>query len=175
VLLAAAGVVVIALFVVALLSVPQVSSLFEQRANLLQDYDAGQTGRFGGQLRGALLALDNPLGIGPIQFTRIFGSEAHNTFVTTFLDGGWIGGSAWIATAGVTLAMGLRRVFVRVPWQRAYIAVYATFVGEVGESAIIDVHHWRHYYLAMGLVWGLMLARAPMAGPAAPRTGPVRA
>ena len=162
VLFAVAGAVAVGLFVVALLSVKQVADLFAQRASLVQDYDSGQTGRFGGQLLGALLALDNPFGIGPVQFTRIFGSEAHNTFITTFLDGGWIGGTAWIATAAVTLVMGLRRVFVPVPWQRAYIAVYATFVGEVAESYIIDVHHWRHYYLAMGLVWGLMLARPQM-------------
>ncbi len=159
VLLAAAGVAAIALFVVALLSIEQVANLFQQRASLFQDYDEGQTGRFGGQRLGALVALDNPLGIGPVQFTKIFGSEAHNTFVTTFLDGGWLGGAAWIATAAVTLVMGLRHVFERTPWQRAYIAIYAAFVGEVAESYIIDVHHWRHYYLTMGLVWGLMLAR----------------
>jgi hypothetical protein len=42
-------------------------------------------------------------------------------------------------------------------------------VGEVGESYIIDVQHWRHYYLIMGMVWGLLLAghaarRAPAEG-----------
>ncbi len=161
VLLAAVGLVGIALFIVALLSIEQVAGLFKTRAALVQDYDAGQTGRFGGHWLGALMALDNPWGIGPIQFSRIFGSEAHNTFVTSFLDGGWLGGTVWIVTAVLTLAFGLRQVFVHTPWQRAYIAVYASFVGEVGESYIIDVHHWRHYYLTMGLVWGLMLARAP--------------
>jgi hypothetical protein len=82
--------------------------------------------------------------------------------VTSFLDGGWLGGVVWIVTAAVTLALGLRQVFVAAPWQRTYIAIYATFVGEVAESYIIDAHHWRHYFLTMGLVWGLMLARAPM-------------
>jgi hypothetical protein len=52
----------------------------------------------------------------------------------------------------------LRQVFVRTPWQATYIAAYAAFVGEVGESYIIDVTHWRHYYLIMGMVWGLMVA-----------------
>ena len=58
----------------------------------------------------------------------------------------------------VTLWIGLRHVFARTPWQPTYIAVYAAFVGEVGESYIIDVQHWRHYYLLMGLVWGLLVA-----------------
>ena len=42
--------------------------------------------------------------------------------------------------------------------QPTYIAAYAAFVGEVGESYIIDVQHWRHYYLIMGMVWGLVIA-----------------
>jgi hypothetical protein len=158
VMLATAGAVVVAFFIVALLSIDQVAQLFKQRASLVQDYDAGTTGRFGGHVLGALTALENPIGIGPVQFTQIFGSEAHNTFITSFLDGGWLGGAIWIATAAVTLGMGLRHVFVRAPWQRVYIAIYAAFVGEVAESYIIDVHHWRHYFLIMGLVWGLMLA-----------------
>jgi len=29
-----------------------------------------------------------------------------------------------------------------------------------GESYIIDVQHWRHYFLIMGVLWGLMVAAA---------------
>ena len=28
----------------------------------------------------------------------------------------------------------------------------------VGESAIIDSDHWRHYYLIAGLIWGISTA-----------------
>jgi hypothetical protein len=38
------------------------------------------------------------------------------------------------------------------------IAVYRTFVAEVGESYIIDVQHWRQYFLIMGVLWGLAAA-----------------
>ena len=58
----------------------------------------------------------------------------------------------------VTLWFGLRHVFQRTPWQRAYIAIYATFAAEVAESWIIDVQHWRHFYLLIGLIWGLIAA-----------------
>ena len=37
-------------------------------------------------------------------------------------------------------------------------AVYAAFVGLVIESAIIDIDHWRHYFLILGALWGLMAA-----------------
>ena len=36
----------------------------------------------------------------------------------------------------------------------AYLALYATFAAEVGESYIIDVQHWRHYFLIMGVLVG---------------------
>jgi hypothetical protein len=38
------------------------------------------------------------------------------------------------------------------------IAVYAAFVGAAGESLIIDTDHWRHYFLLLGTLWGLIIA-----------------
>jgi hypothetical protein len=29
------------------------------------------------------------------------------------------------------------------------------------ESAIIDIDHWRHYFLILGALWGLMVASRP--------------
>jgi len=54
-------------------------------------------------------------------------------------------------------------VFRRTPFQRVFIAIYATFAAEVGESAIVDVQHWRHFYLLIGLLWGLMALRTTVA------------
>jgi len=55
-----------------------------------------------------------------------------------------------------TLLMGLRFVFVDTPWRTTTIAVYCAYVGVAGESIIIDSDHWRHYFLLLGLLWGLM-------------------
>jgi hypothetical protein len=30
----------------------------------------------------------------------------------------------------------------------------------IGESVIIDIDHWRHYFLILGVLWGLMAASA---------------
>jgi hypothetical protein len=158
------GVAAIAVLILALLSISGVGALFKERASLVQNYDAGHLGRFGRHLLGALLALDHPLGIGPLQFSKYFPEDPHNSFLDSFMAGGWLGGFAFIALVLVTVAIGLRHVFVRTPWQPTYCAVYAAFLGEVGESYIIDVQHWRHYYLIMGMVWGLLVA-----GRAAPR------
>jgi hypothetical protein len=39
-----------------------------------------------------------------------------------------------------------------------YHAVYAAYVGVLVESVIIDIDHWRHYFLILGVLWGLMAA-----------------
>jgi hypothetical protein len=38
------------------------------------------------------------------------------------------------------------------------IAAYAAFVGEAFEGFIVDTDHWRHFFLPLGLVWGLTAA-----------------
>jgi hypothetical protein len=153
-----AGAAAIALLILALLSISGVGALFKERASLVQNYDAGHLGRFGRHLLGALLALDHPLGIGPLQFSKYFPEDPHNSFLDSFMAGGWLGGFAFMALVLVTVVIGFRHVLVRTPWQPIYIAAYAAFLGEVGESYIIDVQHWRHYYLIMGMVWGLLVA-----------------
>ena len=34
----------------------------------------------------------------------------------------------------------------------------ALFMGAAVESFIIDSDHWRHYFLILGVLWGLMAA-----------------
>lgn len=152
------GLLVIMAFVAALLSIPKVAELFTVRATLEQSYDVGHYGRFGRYILGANLALDRPLGIGPLQFSHYFPEDPHNTFLNTFMSGGWLGGFSYLTLCAVTIVASTRFIFVRTPWQPAYHAVYAAYLGVVGESAIIDIDHWRHYFLTLGVLWGLMAA-----------------
>lgn len=153
--IAAAGSAVLIAFIIALLSLDQVAELFRERATLEQSYDMGHTGRFGRHVLGFLLALDRPLGIGPLQFAKIFPEDPHNAYLNAFISGGWLSGAAYLALVSISLVAGLRCVFLTTPWRNAYIAVYAAFVGAAGESVIIDSDHWRHYFLLLGLLWGL--------------------
>jgi len=75
-----------------------------------------------------------------------------------FLVYGWIGGAAYLALVIVTLAIGFRAALVPAPWQAYLIAGYAAFVGEAVEGFIVDTDHWRHFFLVLGLVWGLTAA-----------------
>ncbi|KAH2777451.1 hypothetical protein KXW38_009279, partial [Aspergillus fumigatus] len=79
VLTALAGIAAAALMLAVLLSMSSVSDLFEQRASFNQSYDGGRFGRFGRHILGAEMALDLPLGIGPLQFNRYFPEDTHNS------------------------------------------------------------------------------------------------
>ena len=158
VFVAMAGILAITVLVTALLSVGEVSQLFSERAALEQDYDTGRFGRFGRYGLGTDIALEHPLGIGPLQFWLLFVEDPHNSFLNAFLSGGWLAGFCYLALAVVTIVMSTRFLFVRTPWQPLYHAIYAAYVGTIAESTIIDIDHWRHYFLILGLLWGLMAA-----------------
>jgi hypothetical protein len=115
-------------------------------------------GRFGRYSLGAELALDYPLGLGPLQFPHYLPEAPHNVYLNAFMAGGWLAGFAYLTLTAITLVMGLRYLLAATPWRPAYHAVYAAYVGVVFESAIIDTDHWRHYFLILGVLWGLMLA-----------------
>jgi hypothetical protein len=155
--IAIAGIVTIAFFVAVLLSISKIAELFQERANLEQAYDLGHYGRFGRYVLGAQLGLDRPLGIGPLQFSHFFPEDAHNTFLNSFMSGGWLSGFAYLTITFVTIVVGLRFLLIPTPWRPTYQAIYAAFLGVVVESAIIDIDHWRHYFLILGVLWGLIV------------------
>ena len=149
------------LLLAVLLSFDSISDLFKQRASFDQSYDEGRFGRFGRHILGADMALDLPFGIGPLQFHKYFPEDTHNSYLNAFMSGGWISGVCYPALVFVTVILGFRHVFVRVPWQRAYLAIFSAFLGIVGESFIIDTDHWRHFWMMLGAMWGMIAAAQP--------------
>ena len=147
-----------AALLVVLLSFDSIDSLFKQRASFDQSYDEGRFGRFGRHILGAQMALDLPWGIGPLQFTKFFPEDTHNSYLNAFMSGGWISGICYPALIFTTVFLGFRYAFVRVPWQRTYLAVFAAFLGTVGESFVIDTDHWRHFWMMIGVMWGMLAA-----------------
>jgi hypothetical protein len=153
--LAGLGIVV---FLGALLSVEAVQVMFADRATLIKEYDAGEGGRFGNQARGLYALFNYPNGVGPLQYARHFGFDPHNDYLNAFFSYGWLGGLVYPTLVLVTLAVGFRALLVRTPWQAPLVAIYATYFGLVCEGLIIGTDHWRHYYLLLGLIWGLAAA-----------------
>ncbi|MDX2308535.1 MAG: O-antigen ligase family protein [Hyphomicrobium sp.] len=156
--LAAVGVGALAVF--AALQIDGVSDLLAQRASMTQSYDVGPDGRFGGQQKAIGLILDHPLGIGAQQFAPVYHhEEVHNVFLSIVLNAGWLGGGMyWIAVA-LTIVLGARHVLRASAMRPMFIIAYATFLATALEGFIIDSDHWRHFYVLMALVWGLMAAR----------------
>jgi hypothetical protein len=150
--------VIAVLLLAVLLSFDQISELFKQRASFDQSYDTGRFGRFGRHILGAQMALDLPFGIGPLQFHNYFPEDTHNSYLNAFMSGGWISGICYPALVFITVIMGFRHVFDRVPWQRTYLAIFAAFLGTVGEAFIIDTDHWRHFWMMLGTMWGMFAA-----------------
>ena len=155
-----AAVVAVALIAL-LLSFDSVAEMFRQRASFDQSYDEGRFGRFGRHILGADMALDLPFGIGPLQFHHYFPEDTHNSYLNAFMSGGWLSGICYPALVFLTVVIGFRHIFIRVPWQRAYLAIFSAFLGTVGESFIIDTDHWRHFFMMLGTMWGMFAAAQP--------------
>lgn len=156
ILLALAGAVGLILILAVLLSIDTVRDLFMQRFALVQNYDTGASGRFGRLAYALELAISNPWGIGPGEFseTRIV-EDPHNTYIKALLAYGWLGGFAFIGMILITLWQGLRHLLIPSPNRLVLIPVMAVYIALVLEAAIIDADHWRHFFLVIGLIWGI--------------------
>jgi O-antigen ligase/polysaccharide polymerase Wzy-like membrane protein len=141
-----------------LLSFDSIGAMFRERAQLIQSYDVGEGGRFRLQELALASVLNFPNGMGPFEFARVHGLQQHNVYLQAFLVYGWGGAMAYLLLLLSTLWVGLRSAFMRTPWQAYAITAYATFVGEVAEGFVIDTDHWRHFYLLLGMIWGLAAA-----------------
>lgn len=142
------------------LQLPGVGEFFLMRARLVQDYDAGEMGRFARFGIGFQMALEHPLGIGPLNFGRLLGEDTHNIWLKALMDYGWLGFASFLTIVLSTIFGGFRLLFRDRPWQPYLLCAYVVFIGHVGLGTIIDMDHWRHFYLLIGLVWGAMALEA---------------
>lgn len=154
VVMAVAAVALLIVAVLVILQIPGVADMFTARAQLAQDYDSERLGRFARYGIGFKMAMEHPLGIGPLVFGTIYGEDTHDIWLKALLDYGWLGFAAWATMIGWTLAAGFRILFRERPWQPYLLCAYVVLVGHVALGTIIDTDHWRHFYLLLGLVWG---------------------
>ncbi len=148
-----------AVVVLALLSIESTRDLFLQRASVTQDYDEGATGRFGNQLRSLPMLIERFWGFGPLRFRTIFDLEPHNSYIGAFANDGWLGGFLFILIVGVTSFIGLRLMFRSSPYQRQAQVFVPTLLAFFFQAFQIDIDHWRHVLMMLGVVWGLEAAR----------------
>lgn len=140
---------------VAALQSPKVADLWQERSNIIMDYDVGDEGRFAGHQKAVKVILENPQGIGALYFGYFYHHELpHNLYLSMYLTSGWIGGTVFLFLMLATLVLGFLILFRRSAWMHYHAIAYCTFVGLFFESYIIDSDHWRLLYILMGLIWG---------------------
>ncbi len=132
----------------------QVSELFTNRTKLVQDYDGGHLGRFERHAIGFRLSLEHPLGIGPLIFGKTLGEDEHNIWLKTLTTYGWVGFAVFITTLLTSLLMGYRLLLRERPWQPFLMIAWTVVLGHVIIGNVIDIDHWRHFYLLLGIIWG---------------------
>jgi O-antigen ligase len=137
------------------LSFEPIRAVFNERASLSQSYDLGVQGRFGNQFRSLGMLLEMPNGMGPLRFRWYFPEDPHNTFINAFASYGWLGGFAYIALVVVTMIVGWSVVLRRTETQHYAVAIWSVLFITLLQGAQIDIDHWRHVYLMLGLIWGL--------------------
>jgi O-antigen ligase len=154
VVMSIAAISLLILAMIVLLQLPGVSEMFSNRAQLAQDYDSARLGRFARYAIGFQMALEHPFGIGPLVFGTIFGEDTHDIWLKALLDYGWLGFVSFLTLTLWTIAAGFRVLLRDRPWQPYLLCTYVAFIGNIALGTVIDIDHWRHLYLLLGLVWG---------------------
>jgi O-antigen ligase len=172
VIASAAALAMIVALTALLLTIPETRELFELRTAAVQDYDAGETGRFGNQLRSIPMLLDRFMGFGPLRFRLVFNLEPHNSYIGAFANIGWLGGFMFFLLVGVTAWIGLRMMFTSSPAQRQAQVVVPTLLALFLQGFQIDIDHWRFVFFLLGAVWGLEAQRERSLAQEAPRLTP---
>lgn len=154
VIMTIAAITLLVVAMIVILQLPGVSEMFSSRAQLEQSYDTARLGRFARYTIGFQMALEHPLGIGPLVFGTIFGEDTHDIWLKTLMDYGWLGFVSFLSLTLWTIAAGFRILLRDRPWQPYLLCAYVAFIGNIGLGTFIDIDHWRHLYLLLGLIWG---------------------
>ena len=65
-----------------------------------------------------------------------------------------------------TAVWGLLHLLRPTATRHLFLIAYAAFLGNVLEGFVVDIDHWRHLYLMMAIVWGLMVSERAVIAPA---------
>ncbi len=115
--LSLAAVIAMVMALVIALQSEKVRGLFETRTQLVQDYDGGHLGRFDRHKLGFAMAMEKPLGIGPMMFGKIFPEDEHNIYLKSLMTYGWLGFLSYLTLIAWTVSIGFRCMLRDRPWQ----------------------------------------------------------
>ncbi|MEM9279676.1 MAG: O-antigen ligase family protein [Pseudomonadota bacterium] len=157
ILMGVAGLAAVILALLAALQVNAIADLFSERAQVVQSYDGARLGRFARHFIGFELALSKPFGIGNLEFGFLYGEDEHNVYLRALLSYGWLGFFSWMVIVLWPTFVGFKLLFQNRPWQMYFQIAYIVFIGHLVIGYVIDIDHWRHFYLLLGVIWGCIL------------------
>lgn len=157
ILMGVTGLATLVIALIAALQIDAISEIFTQRAQVVQSYDGARVGRFARHAIGFELALSKPWGIGNLEFGKIYGEDEHNVYLRSLMSYGWIGFVSWLTIILWPLVAGFKSLFLNRPWQVYFQICYVVFFGHLLLAWVIDIDHWRHVYLLLGMIWGCIL------------------
>ena len=152
--------IVLTLALFYLLAQEGVAELLAHRFKI-QEYDSSGYGRFAGQFLTFLKVLEHPLGMGAHGFLPDWYEQPHNVYLFQFMIAGWAGGFTYLVIVIFTLVRAF--AFLRQPNRHTGIMVvlFASFLGVALEGIIVDSDHWRHFWVLLGAIWGLVAIHTP--------------
>ncbi|MCJ8508429.1 O-antigen ligase family protein [Rhizobium lemnae] len=148
------AVVILMMAVAGAMQSKKVSDLFMNRAKLVQEYDGARLGRFERHKIGFLMAMERPLGMGPMVLGKMFGEDEHNIWLKTLTTYGWLGFVCYLILLWSTLYIGFRSLLRERPWQPFLMVAWIVLAGHALIGNVIDLDHWRHVYMLFGIIWG---------------------
>ncbi len=157
ILMGVAGLGTLIVAIIAALQIDAIADIFVQRAQVVQNYDGARLGRFARHAIGFELALSKPWGIGNLEFGFLYGEDEHNVYLRSLMSYGWIGFVSWMTIILWPLIVGFKMLFQNRPWQVYFQICYVVFLGHLMLAWVIDIDHWRHVYLLLGMMWGCIL------------------
>ena len=152
------GVFILIGMIIFALSFEAVSSLFAERARLVQSYDGARFGRFARYSYGLEWIMEKPLGYGFGKSRETFGEDTHNVYIKSFLVYGWLGGIAYMSLVATTIYAAFKNVLKERPWQGYLQVCLIVIIGHALVGLVVDIDRWRHLYLIYGLTWGMIAA-----------------
>lgn len=158
IVLAMFGIGLCALLTMVAISTDAVGSLFFERAQIVQEHDGRETGRFARHAAGFSLMLGRPLGLGALEFAPMFHGDEHNIWLKALTTNGWLGFLAYLILTIWTLAAAFPLMFRQSEFQHYAQIAFVVFLGHILLASIIDIDHWRHVYILFGILWGLIAA-----------------
>jgi hypothetical protein len=121
------------------------------RLTLAKEYDLGEQGRLNRYLTSFDLMMQNPQGLGTLQFALKFPEPIHNIWLSSFMNYGWAAGIAWSYLVLFGIIKNIRSY--RLSNDPIFLLLMFCWLGIVSCALLHEAERWRHLWLFSGLIW----------------------